>query len=287
MSDYNHFMIEINQKNAHCKFRPGPRACDPRAANGGIFASLTARHPIYSGHRFMGLAEIRREYNLTGLRRRDLVPEPLAQFQRWFEDASNARVSGRLRKLLIRIYKSLLLAGGGETMDVNAMTLATTDKQGQPSARTVLLKGIDARGFIFYTNYDSHKGKELAENPHAALVFYWPDLERQVCVAGEVSRLPEAESDAYFRSRPRGARLAALASNQSEPVGDRGVLEQRWKQFEAKYPGEDVPRPVNWGGYVLAPKRVEFWQGRPNRLHDRFCYIREGQDGWRIERLSP
>jgi pyridoxamine 5'-phosphate oxidase len=118
-------------------------------------------------------------------------------------------------------------------------------------------------------------------------VFYWPDLERQVCVAGEVSRLPEAESDAYFQSRPRGARLAAWASNQSEPVADRSVLEQRWNQFEAKYPSEDVPRPANWGGYVLAPKRVEFWQGRPNRLHDRFCYIHEGKDGWCIERLSP
>ena len=283
MSDYNRFMIEINHKSAIRKSAYPLQA----SRKGWHFCIAAGKVPDIQLRGLMGPADIRREYNLTGLRRRDLAPEPLAQFQRWFEDASNARVGGRLRKLLIRLYESLLLAGGGETVDVNAMTLATTDKEGRPSARTVLLKGIDERGFIFYTNYGSRKGKELAENPHAALVFYWRDLERQVCVAGEISRLPEAESDAYFFSRPRGSRLAAWASNQSESVADRGVLEQQWKQFEAKYPGEDVPRPANWGGYVLSPNRVEFWQGRPNRLHDRFCYISEGRDGWRIERLSP
>jgi pyridoxamine 5'-phosphate oxidase len=235
----------------------------------------------------MAIADIRREYNLTGLRRVDLAPEPLAQFKLWFDQATGARASGRVLKFLVRTYKALLGIKGMERIDVNAMTLATVDKQGQPSARMVLLKGVDERGFIFFTNYQSRKGRELAENPHASLVFYWPELERQVCVAGTVGKAPSAESDAYFRSRPRGSRLAAWASDQSEIVPDRATLEKRWAEFEGKFPGAEVPRPPQWGGYVLTPQRLEFWQGRPNRLHDRFVYTRQADQSWRVERLSP
>lgn len=151
--------------------------------------------------------------------------------------------SGRIRKLCIKLYKRLLMASGADVMDLTAMTLATADKQGRPSARVVLLKGVDQRGFIFYTNYDSRKGQELAQNQQAALVFYWPEQERQVCVAGEVSKLPPAESDAYFQSRPRGSRIAAWVSNQSAVVRDRAALEELWRKFEAQYAGHEVPGP--------------------------------------------
>jgi pyridoxamine 5'-phosphate oxidase len=187
---------------------------------------------------------------------------------------------------LIQIYKTLLLIRGTEQLDLNAMTLATADKHGRPSARIVLLKGLDERGFMFYTNYNSRKGHELAENPEAALVFYWPEQERQVTIAGQVSKLPKAESEAYFESRPRGSQIGAWASDQSAVVGDRTELEKKWQEFEAKFPKE-VPCPEHWGGYVLAPKRMEFWQGRPNRLHDRFRYTRQNDKSWSIERLSP
>ncbi|MGD0258219.1 MAG: pyridoxamine 5'-phosphate oxidase [Verrucomicrobiota bacterium] len=235
----------------------------------------------------MSFADLRREYNLTGLRRSDLEADPIAQFKKWFDQATGARASGRVRKFCIKLYKALLLASGAEPMDLTAMTLATADKQGRPSARAVLLKGVDQRGFIFYTNYDSRKGQELAGNPQAALVFYWSEQERQVCVAGEVSQLPPAESEAYFKSRPRGSQLAAWASQQSAVIRDRAALEERWKQMEAQYAGQEVPRPAFWGGYVLSPARIEFWQGRPNRLHDRFRYTRQADKTWRIERLSP
>ena len=222
-----------------------------------------------------------------GLRRRDLDPDPIAQFERWFEQASGARASGRVRKFCIKVYKALLMAGGAEPMDLTAMTLATVDKEGRPSARVVLLKGVDKRGFVFFTNYDSRKGQELAGNPHAALVFYWSDHVRQVCVSGEVSKLPPAESDAYFRTRPRGSQLEAWTSHQSSVVPDRAALEARWKQLEAQYAGKEVPRPPFWGGFRLSPARIEFWQGRPNRLHDRFRYTRQPDKTWLIERLSP
>ena len=150
-----------------------------------------------------------------------------------------------------------------------------------------LLKGVDVRGFIFFTNYDSRKGTELAENPQAALVFYWADQERQVCIAGDVTRVSREESEVYFKSRPRASRLAAWASRQSDVLESRDVLEARWKELEAKYPGEAVPLPPFWGGYVLAPTRIEFWQGRPSRLHDRFRYLKQPGNSWRIERLSP
>jgi len=235
----------------------------------------------------MAIADLRKEYNLTGLHRADLEAEPIAQFNRWFEQATGARVGGRIRKFCVNVYKAFLTFFGAETPDVNAMTLATADKEGRPSARVVLLKGVDERGFIFFTNYDSRKGHELTENPQAALVVYWSELERQICIAGEVTKLPEAESEAYFKSRPRGSRIAAWASRQSEVLRDRAELEQKWQQLEGQYPGEQVPKPPFWGGYILSPTRIEFWQGRPNRLHDRFRYTREPDKSWKIERLSP
>jgi pyridoxamine 5'-phosphate oxidase len=235
----------------------------------------------------MAIADLRREYNLTGLRRRDLAADPIEQFKRWFDQAMGARASGRIRKFFIRLYKKLLLASGAELLDLTAMTLATADKQGRPSARVVLLKGVDQRGFIFFTNYESRKGQELAENPRAALVLYWPEQERQVCIAGEISRLPPVESDAYFRTRPHGSRLAAWASKQSATVKDRAALEEEWRQMEAQYANKEIPRPPFWGGYLLCPARMEFWQGRPNRLHDRFRYTQQPDKTWLIERLSP
>jgi pyridoxamine 5'-phosphate oxidase len=242
---------------------------------------------IHTRHNTMSIADLRREYNLAGLRRSDLEPEPISQFNKWFDQASGARVSGRVRKFLVGIYKTVLMAAGRELVDVNAMTLATTDEHGRPSARVVLLKGVDERGFVFYTNYESRKGRELAGNPAAALVFYWPDQERQVCVAGEVTRVSDQESDQYFQSRPRGSRIGAWASAQSTAVRDRAELEAKWKALEARFPGEPVPRPANWGGFLLKPERIEFWQGRPNRMHDRFSYSRQPDGSWRVERLSP
>jgi pyridoxamine 5'-phosphate oxidase len=235
----------------------------------------------------MAIADIRRDYNLAGLRRSDLDADPMVQFRRWFEQAAGERSSGRLRGSLIRIYKTLLGLGSAERIDVNAATVATVDGEGRPSARVVLLKGLDERGFIFFTNYDSRKGREIAGNPNVALVFYWPDQERQVCIAGQAAKIPQAESEVYFKSRPRGSRLAAWASRQSEAIENREVLEAHWRELQAKYPGEDVPMPPNWGGFVIAPSRIEFWQGRPSRLHDRFRYLKQADGKWLIERLSP
>ena len=231
----------------------------------------------------MALAYIRREYEQGSLDRAGLATDPLAQFNQWFLQAS---AGGRWRKVGIALYKLWHTMLGHAPMDVNAMTLATVDQAGRPSTREVLLKGVDERGFIFFTNYDSRKGRELAENPNSALTFYWPDLERQVCVAGTVGKLPQAESEAYFKSRPRGSRLAAWASNQSSVVPDRAALEKRWNLMAAKFPGE-VSLPPNWGGYVLKPERIEFWQGRLNRLHDRFCYTQQADHSWKLERLAP
>ena len=234
----------------------------------------------------MPLQDARREYSFSGLDRDDLSPDPLEQFTRWFGDVSESRRGGRLRRIGIALYDLWHALLGHPPVDVNAMVLATADRDGVPSARTVLLKGADGRGFIFFTNYDSRKGRELAENPHASLVFFWPGLERQVLVTGDVTKLAAEESDRYFRSRPRGSRIAAWASNQSAPVPDRAALEEQWRATDRRFPGDDVPLPPNWGGFMLAPRRIEFWQGRPNRLHDRFCYTREAS-GWRIERLAP
>lgn len=235
----------------------------------------------------MAIADLRREYNFAGLRRADLHPDAIVQFQRWFEQAAGRRVSGRLRRFLIRNYKALLQIAGAEPMDVNAATLSTADKHGRPSARIVLLKGVDARGFLFFTNYESRKGRELLENPNAALVFYWPEQERQVCVAGTATQLDRPEIEAYFRSRPRGSRIGAWASKQSDVIENREVLERRWNDLQKQYPGDDIPTPPTWGGFVIRPERIEFWQGRPSRLHDRFCYTRQSDGTWKLDRLSP
>jgi pyridoxamine 5'-phosphate oxidase len=235
----------------------------------------------------MAIPDLRREYSRGGLDRQDLNADPMAQFSNWFGQASAARGGTRWRKIGIALFNVWHAILGHAPADVNAMVLATADKDARPSARNVLLKGADQRGFIFFTNYESRKGQELTENPNASLVFYWPDLERQVCVAGTVKKLSREESEAYFKSRPKGSRLAAWASNQSDAVADRAVLEQHWHTMAARFPGDDVPLPPNWGGYVLAPTRIEFWQGRPNRLHDRFRYTKQPDNTWKIERLAP
>ena len=213
----------------------------------------------------MGMSELRREYGAAGLYRADLDDDPVVQFGRWFEQAKAA-----------------------DLIEPNAMTLATTSPGGRPSARVVLLKGFGADGFVFYSNYASRKGEELAANPHAALVFWWPPLERQVRVEGRVGRSSREESESYWRSRPLGSRLAALASAQSEAIAGREELTRRVEELAARHRDGDVPLPEAWGGYRLVPDAFEFWQGRPDRLHDRFRYRRrEATPGWLVERLSP
>jgi pyridoxamine 5'-phosphate oxidase len=207
---------------------------------------------------------MRKEYARASLREADVDPDPIRQFGAWFREAEAAAVP-----------------------EPYAMTLATADDRGRPSARVVLMRGCDERGFAFFTNYESRKGRELVANPFAALVFFWHELERQVRVEGRVERTSEAESDAYFRGRPPGARIGAWASRQSEVVPSREALEDQMRQFERRFPGDDVPRPPHWGGYRVVPDVVEFWQGRPNRLHDRLQYRRGEGGAWLIERLSP
>ena len=167
------------------------------------------------------------------------------------------------------------------------MMMATANKDGRPAARMVLLKGVDERGFIFFSQYESPKGRDLEENPQAALVFYWSELERQVCVSGVVRKVPREESEAYFKTRPKGSRLAAWVSRQSEIVSNREVLEKKFSQLATQYANGQVPLPPYWGGYVLSPTRFEFWQGRPSRLHDRFLYTKQSDGRWLIERLAP
>jgi pyridoxamine 5'-phosphate oxidase len=234
----------------------------------------------------MNLADFREDYRHGALDRAELKPDPLAQFEAWFQQSAGESAQSRWRKIGIALFKLWSVVCNRRPPDINAMILATVDQNGQPSTRTVLLKSVDARGFIFFTNYDSRKGRELALNPKAALTFFWPELERQVCLAGTVTKLPVAESAAYFKSRPHGSQIGAWASNQSEPVPDRALLEAKWRELEQKFPG-DVPLPPHWGGYILAPERMEFWQGRPSRLHDRFSYTRQPDGTWKIERLSP
>lgn len=234
----------------------------------------------------MNLADFREDYQRGALDRAGLEANPVAQFETWFREATGEKSQSRWRKIGIALYKLWSAVCNHRPADINAMTLATVDQDGKPSSRTVLLKSVDERGFIFFTNYDSRKGRELAANPHAALTFFWSDLERQVCVAGAVTKLPAAESEAYFKSRPRGSQIGAWASNQSEAIPDRAALEAKWREIEKKFP-RDVPLPPNWGGFILKPERIEFWQGRPSRLHDRFSYARQPDGSWKIERLAP
>jgi len=234
----------------------------------------------------MNLADFREDYRRGAMERAGLNPNPIAQFETWFRSAAGETSQSRWRKIGIAFYQLWHALCNRRPIDVNAMTLATVDSAGRPSTRTVLLKTVDERGFIFFTNYDSRKGRELAVNPNAALTFFWSELERQVCVAGTVTKLPVAESEAYFKSRPRGSQIGAWASNQSEVIHDRAVLEAKWRELEKKYP-QEVPLPPNWGGFILRPERIEFWQGRPSRLHDRFSYTRQPNGSWKLDRLSP
>jgi pyridoxamine 5'-phosphate oxidase len=208
--------------------------------------------------------QLDRQYSLAGLDLPDLDPDPIRQFERWFNEAKAAGL-----------------------LDANAMTVATATPDGIPSARVVLLKGLDERGFTFFTNYDSPKGRDLAANPIAALTFYWAALERQVRIVGKVSRVSREESDSYFHSRPLGSQLGAAISHQSSVIADRSVIEQELVKLEATVVDGQVPLPDFWGGYRVAPDSLEFWQGRPSRLHDRLRYRRGENGAWVIERLSP
>jgi len=201
----------------------------------------------------------------SALTKSNIDASPIRQFQIWFDEVR---------------------AGGVSEQDAISMTLGTASKDGQPSARIVLLKSFDDRGFVFYTNYHSRKGKELSENPRACLLFYWPQLWRQVRIEGDIEKVSATESEEYFQSRPLGSRLGAWASDQSEVVDSREALESRFTELQKRF-GEDVPRPEHWGGYRLKPNSIEFWQGRDNRLHDRLLYKLREDGSWSIERLGP
>jgi pyridoxamine 5'-phosphate oxidase len=210
------------------------------------------------------IAERRKDYSLFNLREDEVDPDAIRQFERWFDKATKAGVP-----------------------EPDAMTLATATPDGRPSARIVLLRGLDDRGFGFFTNYDSRKGRELDANPFAALVFFWQEIERQVRVEGRVQRLSADESDHYFQSRPASSRIGAWASPQSEVIKSRESLENRCRELEKGFEDGAIPRPSNWGGFRLVPETIEFWQGRPSRLHDRLRYTRHAQSKWLIERLAP
>jgi pyridoxamine 5'-phosphate oxidase len=211
------------------------------------------------------ISALRRDYMLRGLEETDLDPDPLQQFTLWFHEARDC----------------------GAIREPNAMVLSTVSPEGKPHARYVLLKGFDTHGFVFFTHYQSEKGHDLAANPHAALTFGWIELERQVRIEGRVTKTPRAAVEAYFQTRPRGSRLGAWASDQSEVIPDRSVLEVRMAEADTRFLGDvPIPPPHEWGGYRVAPERIEFWQGRTNRLHDRLRYRRESE-AWKIERLAP
>ncbi len=211
----------------------------------------------------MSIADLRREYASRALGEAQADADPIRQFTAWFGEAASAQI-----------------------LDVNAMTLATTAADGGPDARIVLLKGFDDDGFVFFTNYQSAKGRDLAAHPRACLLFFWVELERQVRITGSVTKVSRSESEEYFHSRPFESQVGAWASPQSTPVADRAVLETRYAELSAQYAGQTVPLPEHWGGYRVAPEKVEFWQGRPSRLHDRLLYTR-GPNGWSRSRLAP
>jgi pyridoxamine 5'-phosphate oxidase len=210
------------------------------------------------------LAHIRKEYKRESLSEEHVERDPLSQFDKWWQEALKAEID-----------------------EVNAMTLATASTDGLPSARIVLLKGFDNRGFMFFTNYNSYKGKQLIENPRACLVFFWKELERQVRITGLVEKVSTDESDHYFRQRPDGSRIGAWASPQSEVILSREWLERIEKDFESKFKGKEIARPPHWGGYRVRPITIEFWQGRQSRLHDRIQYTLQHDGNWLIERLAP
>ena len=210
------------------------------------------------------IADIRQDYQKRTLEDNDVDPDAVVQFANWWDDAIKSEIE-----------------------EVNAMTLATVNHEGNPTARIVLLKGFDENGFVFFTNYNSHKGEALSKHPYASLVFFWKELERQVRIEGPVSRINEAESDAYFNSRPAESRIGAWASPQSQVITNRDILEENIKKYQLQYPGNDIPRPPHWGGYLVKPALVEFWQGRPSRLHDRILYTLLKENEWKIERLAP
>ena len=210
------------------------------------------------------IADIRKDYKLQSFSEKEALADPFAQFGKWWKEALDAGVD-----------------------EANAMTLATASADGMPDARIVLLKGYDDRGFTFFTNYHSSKGQQLLENPRACLVFFWKELERQIRISGLVVPVSEQESDEYFSSRPEGSRIGAWASPQSEVINDRAWLEQNEQKVREELADGKISRPAHWGGYRIRPTRIEFWQGRPNRLHDRILYSLQRNGSWKIERLAP
>lgn len=212
----------------------------------------------------MHIADIRKDYRLQTLDEAGVAADPIQQFGIWWQEALQS-----------------------EIVEVNAMTLATANEQGVPSARIVLLKGYDERGFVFFSNYESKKAGDLQVNPMASLVFFWKELERQVRISGRVEKVTELESDQYFQSRPEGSRIGAWASPQSTVISSRQVIEEKVEALQASFEGKEIPRPLHWGGYRVVPSNIEFWQGRSSRLHDRIQYTLQSDDNWVIERLAP
>ena len=210
------------------------------------------------------VAMIRREYQGKPLEEKNVSPDPFHQFEEWFEEAA-------------RLIED----------DPNAMNLATVDEQGRPASRTVLMKGFDDEGLLFYTNYESRKSRHIFNNPNVAITFYWPELVRQICIEGEAEKISDSQSDAYFRSRPVSSQLSALASPQSREISSRSELEKLVSKTRKEFETDEIPRPPQWGGFLVKPHRFEFWQGRINRLHDRICYTRKDKHHWKITRLAP